>query len=142
MKKVILTFAFIAAVATLSAATLKGYSSQKTSGLYELIVDSIGYRTDLTRIYGKLKGRPHTSDRIDRLSITPTGGRMVYMTDIDGVDVKRWFQWEDDGIIEVEIDFPPMKAIKGAVIKAEGPKGTGSWTITGKAAPKARKRVK
>ena len=35
-----------------------------------LVVDSIDYRQDLTRVYGKLIGTPHTSQRIDAMTLT------------------------------------------------------------------------
>ncbi|MCM1356624.1 MAG: hypothetical protein NC212_09510 [Staphylococcus sp.] len=71
-------------------------------------VDSIDYRQDLTRVYGAVKGRPHTSNRIDDVKYVGAGGTLE-TTDIDGVDYKRYFQWEEDGEIPVEIDFPATK---------------------------------
>ena len=64
------------------------------------------YKADdgIVRIKGKLVGRPHTSDRIDGASLT-INGRKYAATDIDGVDFERYFQWEDDGVIPIEIDF-------------------------------------
>lgn len=29
--------------------------------------------------------------------------------DIDGVDFHRYFQWENEGRIDLEVDFPPIK---------------------------------
>lgn len=72
-------------------------------------VDSIDYRKDLTRVYGTLTGTPHRSGRIDRIDAVTAAGTMT-ATDIEGVDFERYFQWEDDGIILLEIDFPVMKA--------------------------------
>lgn len=89
----------------------------------DFAVDSIMYRDDVTRIYGKFKGHPHTSWRIDEATLSGTG-----IVDIDGVDLKRWFQWEDDGIIPVELDFPPH--LKGEMLlQISGPKGEGNWLI-------------
>lgn len=71
------------------------------------VIDSIERRDDLTRVYVRYIGRPHTSDRID--SVTLSVGRIRYNgEDIDGVDFKRYFQWEDEGVIPLEIDFGPM----------------------------------
>lgn len=61
------------------------------------------------RLYGTLNGRPHTSNRIDTLVMITADGKAVNANDIDGVDMKRWFQWEDSGTIDVEIDFPVRK---------------------------------
>ncbi|MDE5839013.1 MAG: hypothetical protein K2H39_08160 [Paramuribaculum sp.] len=100
--------------------------SSRSTGTPELICDSVDFRADLTRVYGKLTGTPHTSHRIDAVKLQ-TGG--LAATDIDGVDFKRWFQWEDDGAIPVEIDFPPMKERSSIVIEAITPRGTAIWTI-------------
>ncbi|MDE6716280.1 MAG: hypothetical protein K2J74_07365 [Muribaculaceae bacterium] len=82
-------------------------------------IDSIDYRSDLTRVYGKLIGIPHTSNCITEISGA---------TDIDGVDLKRWYQFEDEGIINVEIDFPAMPANSPFVINAVTKRG--NWRIS------------
>ena len=35
-----------------------------------------------------------------------SAGAVIKANDIDGVDFERYFQWEDDGNIYIEIDFP------------------------------------
>lgn len=62
-------------------------------------IDSIDYRKTLTRVYCHVIGRPHTSMRFDKIS---------GCTDIDGVDFHRWFQFEDNGNIALELDFNPF----------------------------------
>lgn len=65
----------------------------------------------IIRVKGSLIGAPHTSHRINsaRLLI----GKVSYeATDIDGIDFERYFQWEDDGIIPLEIDFSIPKGAK------------------------------
>lgn len=84
-----------------------------TDPVLAVMVDSVDYRADLTRVYGKLVGRPHTSGRVDSASLL-SGKSSWNATDIDGVDFKRYFQWEDDGEIPVEIDFPAVKPLKAA----------------------------
>ena len=93
-----------------------------------LVVDSIDYRTDLTRLYGKLIGVPHTSQRIDALTLS-SASKTYQAVDIDGVDFKRWFQWEDDGIIAVEIDFDVMSPVKHGVITINTPRGVDTMRI-------------
>lgn len=92
-----------------------------------LRIDSIDYREDLTRVYGALIGKPHTANRIDSLTLELPTGEMLQCTDIDGVDMNRWFQWEDDGIIAVEIDFPKAKLTETLTIRQYGPKSKGNW---------------
>lgn len=89
------------------AKVVKGYVSSSDNTLV-FDVDSIDYRADLTRVYGKVKGRPHTSNRIDEVKMVGSGGAAV-STDIDGVDFRRYFQWEEDGQIPLEIDFPACR---------------------------------
>ena len=110
-----------------AARTVRNYSTTCTGPL-TMVCDSIDYRTDLTRVYGRLTGRPHTSNRIDGVVLV-SGGRTFVSTDIDGVDMKRWFQWEEDGFIPVEIDFAPMSPCGEAVVKAAGPRGESQWKI-------------
>lgn len=90
-------------------------------------VDSIDYRDDLTRVYGKLIGTPHTSQRIDAVTIR-TSDKSYDADDIDGVDFMRWFQWEDEGIIPIEIDFAPMSPLNRAnlvIVTARGTESVG-----------------
>lgn len=126
MKRLILSSAILAAISfCLSAKVVKDYASASDNAL-SFSVDSIDYRSDLIRIYGKLIGKPHTSNRIDEVSLT---GKSVAVTstDIDGVDFQRYFQWEDNGMIPVEIDFPAIKPLNEAQIlfmTAHGPSTT------------------
>ncbi len=104
---------------------VSGFTTSKKdkSGFITFKVEAIDYRPDLIRIYGSLDGRPHTSDRIDNLILVTADGRRIIATDIEGIDFKRWFQWEDDGSIPVEIDFPPMDVQQRFTLKSTGPKG-------------------
>lgn len=111
----------------------------QSTGIIIFLADSIDFRSDLTRVYGRMSGRPHTSGRIDFMSAV-SGGKEMMATDIDGVDFKRYFQWEDDGIIPIEIDFPPMKPNGSITIKTNGPTGESIWKISlGKLRKKRRK---
>ncbi|MBD5344973.1 MAG: hypothetical protein HDR90_08335 [Bacteroides sp.] len=105
--------ALVAVACTAHSRVVRGYVSAP-AGASEPIaftVDSIDFRKDLTRVYGRLTGAPHTSNRIDDATLyTPAGA--FEATDIDGVDFRRYFQWEDDGEIAIEIDFPRVKSVK------------------------------
>ena len=50
-------------------------------------------------------GIPHTSQRIDSIDLI-VGKQKIAATDIDGVDFERYFQFEDDGVQVIEVDFP------------------------------------
>lgn len=102
--------------------------SSTTDPVLAVVVDSVDYRTDLTRVYGKLVGRPHTSGRVDGATFL-SGKISRSATDIDGVDFKRYFQWEDDGVIPVEIDFPPLKPVKTARLVLSTSRGESVTTI-------------
>lgn len=67
----------------------------------------------VTRITVVVQGLPHTAQRIDDV-VLHTGNEQLHATDIDGVDFKRYFQWEDEGLIEVDIDFPRRKNLKAS----------------------------
>lgn len=64
------------------------------------------------RISVCLVGIPHTSQRIDGVDLV-IGDQTIQANDIDGVDFKRYFQFEDEGVQTVDIDFP----FKGALPK-------------------------
>ena len=94
---------------TLSAQTVTDYQSQTVSGAVGFRITKVEFRDDLTRVYGELIGKPHTAARIDEITLTIAPGKSYGWTDIDGIDANRYFQWEDEGRIAVEIDFPAMK---------------------------------
>lgn len=122
MKRICLILTMLIAMgATVGAKVVKRYSTS-SSPVLTIMVDSIDFRKDLTRVYGKLSGHPHTSQRIDRAALL-TGKSTHEATDIDGVDFKRYFQWEEDGIIPVEIDFPSMKVFKSGRLVLDTPHG-------------------
>ena len=108
------------AMISVNAKTVRNFNSQSDNKL-TFKVDSVDYRSDLTRIYGKLIGRPHTSNRIDGVTAL-TSGSALTSTDIDGVDFHRYFQWEDDAIIPIELDFPIM-GIEGFQLLFDTPLG-------------------
>lgn len=58
-----------------------------------------------TRISFELVSAPNTSSRIDSIAMINGAGRNL-ASDIDGVDFSRYFQWEEDGILKIEADFP------------------------------------
>lgn len=57
------------------------------------------------RISVCLVGIPHTSQRIDSVDLI-VSGKTIKANDIDGVDFERYFQFEDEGVQMVDIDFP------------------------------------
>ena len=68
-------------------------------------------------------GIPHTSQRIDGVDLV-MGSKIIKASDIDGIDFERYFQFEDDGVIVLEIDFPFQGVIpKTAVLNFHTVKG-------------------
>ncbi|MDE5723291.1 MAG: hypothetical protein K2H99_03800 [Paramuribaculum sp.] len=128
MKRIAISFALLAAVVCMAAARDVRRCSSSSTGNLTLLADSIDFRSDLTRLYGQLQGRPHTSGRIDRIYISVDGVEKD-ATDIDGVDFKRWFQWEDGGLIPVEIDLPPLKPGSVVRVYAVSPRGAATWVV-------------
>lgn len=132
MKKFItLTLTLLVTFLSLGAVEVAGYRNNTGGRENPLVlqVDRVDYRGDLTRVYARLVGRPHTSQRIDGVSLK-AAGKLYTATDIDGVDFKRWFQWEEDGVIPIEIDFPAMKPTKAFVVTTKTPRGDGRTTVS------------
>lgn len=104
------------AIAAVSASALSPIPSSSTSTTKQtqkptatVTIDSIQWRADLTRVYCRIIGKPHTADRIDGVEMSVPKRRYA-ADDIDGVDFKRYFQWEDENYINLEIDFPAVAA--------------------------------
>ncbi|MDE6267252.1 MAG: hypothetical protein K2M07_07900 [Muribaculaceae bacterium] len=68
----------------------------------------------VTRISVNLVSLPNTSSRVDSVTLVTRDGHRYLAGDIDGIDFKRYFQWEDEGKISVDVDFPLQKSTKGA----------------------------
>ncbi len=51
------------------------------------------------------------------------GNEAFKAEDIDGIDFERWFQWEDDGVISIEVDFKAMKPVKSGTLIIETARG-------------------
>ena len=122
---------FVVAALPAQAKVLKAKSTS-AEGAIAMQCDSVDFRSDLVRLYGRLTGTPHTSHRIDSVSVEYPVSKAA--SDIDGVDMKRWFQWEDDGAIPVEIDFPAMKrriVLRSRLLPREA-KPCGKITFTNK----------
>lgn len=102
----ILAAAAVLTFAGLSAQVPMGMQMPKKNPLHAS-VDKIdnSNRDGVTRISCTLLGNPHTSQRVDSCTLVVKGEAFGSL-DIDGVDFKRYFQWEDDGQIPVEVDFP------------------------------------
>lgn len=115
-------FFLLIAVSVANARVERNYRNSASEHL-SFVVDSIDFRQDLTRLYGRVLGRPHTSQRIDGIKMN-TQSSSCEATDIDGVDFKRWFQWEDDGVIPVEVDFQAMKPVDDGSLVIVSARGT------------------
>ena len=70
-----------------------------------IIPDKVVKTDEGVRISVCVIGIPHTSQRIDGVDLV-MGPKMVKATDIDGVDFERYFQFEDEGVVMIDLDFP------------------------------------
>lgn len=118
----------IVAVSVANARVERNYRNTAAEHI-NLVVDSIDFRDDLTRLYGRLIGRPHTSQKIVKMEMRLPSGTFE-ATDIDGIDFNRWFQWEDDGTIPVEIDFKAMSPVKSGTLIMETARGVDTSTFS------------
>lgn len=129
MKYVYIIILTVIAVFTtgIEAKVIRNPKHTSTPGGY-IRIDSVDYRATLTRVYGAILGRPHTSMRID--DIIMLGRSKEYpATDIDGIDFKRWFQFEEDGRIPIEIDFKKMRPGSSIIFNIKSTKGDINCTI-------------
>lgn len=67
----------------------------------------------VTRVRCVLLSTPHTSSRIDSVELRRPRHAPFKGLDIDGVDFGRYFQWEDEGVIAVEVDFARQRTALG-----------------------------
>lgn len=123
---------------TLDAKVLKGYHTVVAPGSHNdivLVIDSIDFRSDLTRVYGHIDSRPNTSACINSFVLN-ADNTPFRATDIDGFDFERRFQWEETGVLPIEIDFPVIKGVRPTAslnIVAATDRGPYCWNITRKA---------
>ncbi len=120
---------FILAAAALTATTAavlpQGVSAQvnQLEADINIIPDKVTKTDEGIRISLCLIGIPHTSQRIDSIDLK-VGKRIVPANDIDGIDFKRYFQFEDEGVVTVDVDFPFTGALpKDATLKFHTAKG-------------------
>lgn len=107
----------------------KDIYSVESKGNIEFTCSEVEYRHDIIRIYGQLIGRPHTANRIDMITMV-NGSASITSNDIDGIDYQRWFQWEDNGKIPIEIDIPYKgDKLNKITIKAQSPRGDCIWML-------------
>lgn len=94
----------------LGVAVAKGGGQYALKPRHELRVevDSVAFRPDVTRVYCRAMGRPNTSMRIDSVSVA-NARKPLMADDVDPIEFGRAFQWEEEGILPLEIDFAPLK---------------------------------
>lgn len=136
-RRILILFAAAVAVLSACAAVVKNYRTsepvvmaarQGAAGVLTLKVDSIDFRKDLTRVYCRASGRPNTSQRVDAVTLT-VGNKAMGATDIDGVEMKKYFQFEDEGFIPLEIDFPATRSGRRGTLTFVTVLGTYTYNI-------------
>ncbi|MDE6269060.1 MAG: hypothetical protein K2M04_08275 [Muribaculaceae bacterium] len=97
---------------------------KKETPAFKVVIGKVNYKDDVTRAELSIIGMPHTSCRIDSIAAIFPTGKEVKATDIDPIDFQRYFQWEDEGSIDLEIDFPAGTRLKrGTVMQFSTSKG-------------------
>ena len=124
----IIILAVIAVFTTGAEARVIRNPKQTSTPVGYIRIDSVDYRANLTRVYGVILGRPHTSMRIDNIMMLERS-KEYPAQDIDGIDFKRWFQFEEDGKIPVEIDFKKMRPGNSFNFNIKSTKGDIKCTI-------------
>lgn len=130
---------FSATAEAAAPVTMKRVTSKKRC---DAVITKVEFRSDLTRVYATLNGIPHTSFRIDKVVLITPAKKSYQFTDIDGIDAKRYFQWEDDGIIKIEIDFPAMNNCQQFTLEFYGPDNEKVTTLYKKAVTKKTQKKK
>lgn len=80
-------------------------------------VDSVDFRPDLTRIYGRFIGTPHVAINVKHILLASSNNKRYVADDTDGFDLNKYFQFEENPTFNVEIDFGPMAPTEGFSIK-------------------------
>lgn len=90
---------------------------------FNVIPDKVVPTDDGIRISVCLVGVPSTAQTINGVDLV-VGPKVIKATDIDGVDFDRAFQFEDTGVMVIELDFPFKGQLpKTATMTIHTPKG-------------------
>lgn len=108
MKRILSVILTAVIALTLSVAVNSQQNKKKET--HPVTVDVIKINNNnsdgVTRITVRLTSLPNTASRVDSVSLYTCDGRKFSALDIDGIDFKRYFQWEETGQINVDVDFP------------------------------------
>lgn len=126
MKRLLAIFAAVICITTLAFSAYTGPAANNVGPAFEVqyLDAEVIADDDVIRVSVNLVGRPHTAGRIDSVYMVSSGSAELPAVDIDGVDFKRWFQWEDDSAIYVEIDFLGKSLPSDFELQFFGPRGT------------------
>lgn len=116
IKIIMLLMAFVSTV-SVAQAPLTATKYIKTHPV-KTVVKAVDNKNNqnTTRITVSLISQPNTSSRIDSAHFV-NGNEQLRAVDIDGVDFGRYFQWEEDGMVSVDVDFPRRnKFVRDAVV--------------------------
>lgn len=107
------SFRNIMVAVALAAASSFAAVAQTSDPGFNVISDKVINTDEGIRITLCHVGIPSTSQRIDGIDLV-NGETVIPANDIDGVDFKRYFQFEETGVQVIEVDFP----FKGALPKS------------------------
>lgn len=105
MKAILTALAIVAGGSAIMTAPVAHAQVNQLDAEINIIPDKSVKTENGVRISVCLVGIPHTSQRIDSVDLV-VGDNTIKANDIDGVDFERYFQFEDEGVQMVDIDFP------------------------------------
>lgn len=105
MKKLFLFIALIFGVVIIGGRAVAQLPVSKLDTRLNIVPDKSKPTDEGIRLTMCVMGMPHTSQRIDSVDLH-IGAKVYKANDIDPVDFERYFQFEDEGLIVMEIDFP------------------------------------
>lgn len=112
MKKFISLIVFIAFISVSACVAQRNCSPNRGNQRHfmQVKIDKVDNTNSdgVSRVSCSLVGIPHTSSRVDSVVAT-VGGKRLKSNDIDGIDFGRYFQWEDEGVIPVDVDIKKVR---------------------------------
>lgn len=110
MKKLFFALLVLCGVAAWSVPSVRGEAQgavavSKLDTRLNIVPDKSKKTDEGIRLTMCVMGMPHTAQRIDSVDLH-VAGKVYKANDIDPIEFEKYFQFEDDGLVVLEIDFP------------------------------------